>query len=438
MKSLGLSIFYNHVLYRTNIMIHPNEYSLANRILHDIYTRGSFSNTPISTETVRAIRLPPPIKPIVSTKANSGTVSSRHIDAWSWTQVQDGRVSFSFRLTWPERQIRTLKGIIYVILSKSPVRHAEPDKEDRFYTLHRVQGSVTDSIPLLKGTTYYLYVAYSQNIAVPYTFSFTSVPMPVIAPIPVIAPTPVIAPPNPTTLVQPTPKKYAIIIGINDYTYISDLSFCSYDAISWCTYLQKQQYEISLYGDKTSSYTPFTCKGLATEENVRNEIRSISAKLQKGDTFCLIDSSHGGTSDRSSLAFLCMMDLGSYTNDKQKDGYYTDIEMQQDLQKAADTGANLIFFFDACSSGGFMDNVKELDKQRGNVVALSTCSINGYGYDVSSYKHGAWTYYFLVKTLMNEQKPVKNITEAFYQATREYPFKGDDIPQMYGNGSLTF
>ena len=229
------------------------------------------------------------------------------------------------------------------------------------------------------------------------------------------------------------PKKYAVVIGINDYKFISDLQGCRNDAIQWCNYLKNKGYEILLYGDtpKGTYFGNYIITDLATEQNVRSGIQYIVKILNKDDTLCIINSGHGSRYDSKTLSFLCMIDCANGPN-----GQYTDIEMESDLKDVVSKGAKLILFFDACSSGGFLDNVQNIDQNKGQCVALSTCNILGYGYDVPQIYQGAWTYVFLNRTLMIEN-PI-NITDAFYKAMLLYPFTGNDAPQMIGNGKIMF
>ncbi|MBA3043720.1 hypothetical protein FP804_01120, partial [archaeon] len=57
-------------------------------------------------------------------------------------------------------------------------------------------------------------------------------------------------------------SKYAVIVGINDYNYISDLSYCVNDANDWKPYLEGQGYIIS----------SFLTNSQATETAIKNAI----------------------------------------------------------------------------------------------------------------------------------------------------------------------
>jgi hypothetical protein len=224
------------------------------------------------------------------------------------------------------------------------------------------------------------------------------------------------------------PQKYALIVSISDYLYISDLDYCDEDAVSWCDYLKTKSYEIVLLGDKTSSYGTYKITNFATEANIRQYMNTISTKVKSGDQFVFISSGHGSGDGRGN-SFLCCLDENGTPQ-----GEYTDKELALDVKKFTDKQVKTICFFDNCFSGGMIPEV--VGNNSTLVCATSTCSQNGYGYDVSSYKHGAWTYEFLVKNL--SKNPNLSVNDIFTRSAMSYPYKNGDIPQLGGNGSLTF
>lgn len=233
-----------------------------------------------------------------------------------------------------------------------------------------------------------------------------------------------------STIVKPVTlsKKYALVVSISDYLYIGDLSFCDEDAISWCDFLVSQKYEIFLLGDKTSSYGKYKLNDFATEANIRKYMLNISQKVKAGDQFALITSGHG-SGDGKGNSFICCLDMNSSPN-----GQYTDVEMASDVKLFTNKKAKVILFFDNCLSGGLIPEVIGNDPKL--VCGIATCSAQGCGFDVAQFKHGAWTFFFLIKTLL--QNPTATMNDTFTKALIGYPFTECHYPQIGGNGSLTF
>ena len=226
-------------------------------------------------------------------------------------------------------------------------------------------------------------------------------------------------------------NKYAIVVGISDYTYINDLKYCDDDAVSWCDYLTLKGYTIYLFGDGTNSYGTYVPINVATEINVRKCVKEIAEKIVSNDKFVFIDSGHGSSINKKlGTSLLCMVD----ENNIQQGSYY-DIEFADDIKPMIIKNANVIIFTDACLSGGFIDNIINLTTT--NACILTTCTQKGNGYEIHDLKHGAWTYYLLIKTLMSFDQP-DNLFEAYKRAIVDYPYSGEDTPQIAGNGELYF
>lgn len=224
-------------------------------------------------------------------------------------------------------------------------------------------------------------------------------------------------------------KKYAIILGISDYMYIGDLSYCDEDTLSWYSYLKGSGYEITVLGDKTSNYKPITLDGYGSEKTLREHMQKIAEKIRPGDKFVFISSGHGSGDNRGS-SFLCCLDINH-----SQDGKYMDTELAEDLKSIVSAGTvSNILFFDNCSSGGMLDEAVAVNPN--TVCATSTCGFAGYGYDVPAFNHGAWTYHFLERTL--KQQNVRTMKDAFERAHKIYPYLGDDTPQIKGNTNLFF
>ena len=181
-------------------------------------------------------------------------------------------------------------------------------------------------------------------------------------------------------------KKYAIVIGISDYSKISDLNFCDEDASDWANYLLAKGYQCIILGDKHVINYPHY-NGLATEENVRNYIQKITNLTDETSKFAFVSSGHG-SGDGKGNSFLCMYDYNGKPN-----GQYTDKEFSNDIEKIK--GEKFVFL-DHCNSGGLLDELQLHD----NIFATSTCTSSGFGWDMEQFNNGAWTYVFLKKALL--------------------------------------
>ena len=226
----------------------------------------------------------------------------------------------------------------------------------------------------------------------------------------------------------PTGDKFALLVGISDYKAISDLSYCDEDVTDWYNYLISIGYaseNIIILGDsRTNNYPKYD--GIATEYNIKYYIDwLINIDC---DEICFITSGHGG-GDGKGNSFNCAWDCASGENGE--DGYLDDYEFE-----AAFTGVvapKVFIFMDHCYSGGM---IPEFTSACGNKLYMTTtCTEDGYGWDVGTYRNGAWTYYFLEYTLINhfDSDPNTAMEDAFVYAHAAYPYGGGDEPQEQDN-----
>lgn len=366
-------------------------------------------------------KLPILVKNITQSTLKNNTIyndiiSKRNIALWQYNCLNPQTVTLDIQFLLSSSVAKNMLNRITIIVTNKLTSNTFPMDGERVYYITKTNLKMNDKLNLSNGNWYvkiispdirqYRYSIQLNKINDIVQQNNINIPAPVIN------------------------KKYALLVGISDYLYINDLQFCDEDMISWCDYLTKLNYEIVLLGDKTSSYGNYTLNDFATEENVRKWIRAIADKVNKDDQFVFISSGHGG-GDGKGNSFLCCLDESF-----QPQGEYTDKEFAADVKLFTNKGAKVIAFFDNCYSGGMLNEVCATNPQ--NVCATSTCTQNGYGFDMTLYNHGAWTYYFLVKTLCDVNNPSKNITDAFYKALKIYPFSRDHLPQILGNGKLMF
>jgi hypothetical protein len=344
---------------------------------------------------------------VKNSQVMTGGVSKKSTHKWNFTLKNQSKIIINFELY---KHPRILKNIIYN-LTVSIIKYENAgEKNVLSFNLNKGIQNYNNNIILDSGT-YSINVSYPTLLVVHYNFKLDIEELPLIPAIPAIP-----------------AKKYALIVSITDYLYINDLSYCDEDAISWCNFLSKNNYEIYLLGDKTSTYGEYKLNDFATESNVKKTIALIANKVKANDQFVFISSGHG-SGDGKGNSFICCLDANQSPN-----GQYTDKELAADIKLITDKKTKVILFFDNCFSGGLIPEVVGDDPQL--VCATSTCTENGYGFDVEEYKQGAWTYHFLIQTL--QKNPTGTINQIFTKALISYPFKQGNLPQLGGNGSLKF
>lgn len=229
-------------------------------------------------------------------------------------------------------------------------------------------------------------------------------------------------------------NKYALLIGISDYSVISDLNYADEDAADWFNYLSPLGYQITLLGDSHPEDYP-QWDGYATEYNVRIALENILAVVDEDDIFVFTTSGHGGRGRSTTLDefiyYLCMWDTSAGENGY--NGLITHLEFQEMMSPSI---ANTFIFIDHCYAGGFQ-NVMFNDNAE-KIYLATTCSDNGYGYDDPLHLNGAWTYWFLEYALIGELGGSASMEEAFdlayplfidiYRRPGDWPLEFDGSP----------
>lgn len=356
-------------------------------------------------------------------KVMTGAINNNITHRWNLNVIKKTENMLNFSFNMDDKIIQKIDGFLSIFL----VNNIQNSQKIINFELNKNNITYTNKINLDLGK-YYFEVNYSGPITVNYKFNITmtEIVIPVLPITPATVNVPVLPPPLP---IVNTPKKYALLVSISDYLHISDLSYCDEDAIAWCNFLSKNNYEIYLLGDKTSTYGNYKIHDYATEDNIKKYMNLICQKVNKDDQFVFISSGHG-SGDGKGNSFICCLDCSTSPN-----GKYTDKELALNIKSFTNKKAKVILFFDNCFSGGLIPEVIGNDTRL--VCATSTCTENGYGFDVEQYKQGAWTYHFLIKTLLTN--PNASINEIFTKALISYPFKQTgNLPQLGGNGSLKF
>jgi len=226
-------------------------------------------------------------------------------------------------------------------------------------------------------------------------------------------------------------NKYAIIIGISDYEAINDLSFCDEDASDWYNYLVAKGYIITLLGDHTSAY-PRAVDGYATEYNTKQTVASVLAVADADDIVVYASSGHGteikvGRGRTATyVQAICAWDTSSGENGE--DGLLRDSEF---ATMWASANTNVFIFLDHCFSGGMNELFNNANAAC--FYMTTTCTADGYGYDVPTFLNGMWTYYYLERTLIG--MGYTNLHDAFVVAHADAVadgYDGVDEPMEFG------
>jgi hypothetical protein len=230
-----------------------------------------------------------------------------------------------------------------------------------------------------------------------------------------------------------TGGKYAIVIGISDYQSISDLNYCDEDATDWYNQLNGLGYEVHVYGDgHTSNYPRYD--GTATEAVIRSAVQDLAAHAQAGDSVVITTSGHGSGNGAGS-SYLCMYDCSGSA------GCYYDTEFAADIGLFA-SGVDIFIFIDHCYSGGMGPELMALSNND-YIYCTTTCTEDGYGWDVPSYSNGMWTYYFLDYSWQSHYggdagDNMEKVFDYAHDAAVAAGYDGGDEPQEFDGSSSLF
>jgi hypothetical protein len=233
---------------------------------------------------------------------------------------------------------------------------------------------------------------------------------------------------------QEDPIKYAVIVGISDYKAISDLSYCDEDATDWFNFLTGTlgflPENIVVLGDGHSNDYP-QYDGVATEANIKQALNDMVAMADEDDEISFITSGHG-SGDRNWNSYICAWDCGS--GESGEDGDFYDYELANIL--GASIAKQIFVFVDHCYSGGMGDDLMALGNAA-NILCLTTCTEDGYGWDDGTHHNGMWTYYFVDYSWQQHfnSDPNTALEDVFWYAHDNYPKSGGDEPQIFDGDS---
>lgn len=227
-------------------------------------------------------------------------------------------------------------------------------------------------------------------------------------------------------------KKYAIVIGINDYPGdANDLQYAAADANAVENVLR------SKYGFDATNITSLTSKCTRTE--IYDTVTGLKEKLTSSDELVFFYSGHGakgkaadGDSSNNDQAIV----VWNGTTDADGFAFVWDGELKKLFD---DFRTNrIVFIFDSCSSGGMGVLAKS-----GRIVNMA-CSASGYSYESSTWGggHGQFTYYFAIQGMLFNNADTKpkdgkvTVEEAFDYTNRSCTLQKPVIADAFANDLL--
>lgn len=129
-------------------------------------------------------------------------------------------------------------------------------------------------------------------------------------------------------------KKYALVIGINNYMYKKKLTNCVNDANAISDLLERYGYTILSLTDETNTKP--------TKETVMNALARIG-KMKGADNTIIYYSGHGEVDDKGEFYMIPLDANNSYSS----------YICQEDLDKSTKDLKNVAIIIDACKSGAF-------------------------------------------------------------------------------------
>lgn len=168
---------------------------------------------------------------------------------------------------------------------------------------------------------------------------------------------------TPVELDENTPKgaKYALVIGISDYSGTSsDLQYCDDDARDWRNRLQTEGYTVTTILDRS-----------ATKSAIQSALATLASKAIAGNEITFVYSGHGSSGN------IVTTDLFYISS-----SYFKTVFTNAKSTK-------MFFTFDACQIGAMKTSLNAT----GRIIAVAS-NTTVYSYDGdASMQNGVFTYY---------------------------------------------
>ena len=231
---------------------------------------------------------------------------------------------------------------------------------------------------------------------------------------------------------QVTGEKYAIVIGISDYSgEENDLDYADDDALDMKTAL------ITVYGYSESNII-LLIDDDATRSNIASAINSLKESVGSGDEVVFFYSGHGARG-KANDGDKELIDEAIVPYECTAESLIWDGELAQMFSTFKTS--RIIFIFDSCYAGGMTDL-----KADGRIVVMA-CSESGLSYEFESVQNGQFTYYFVEQGIIygnadiydhnnDPNKADVTIEEAFDYAKANCKYQNPVISDSFTNDLL--
>jgi S1-C subfamily serine protease len=233
--------------------------------------------------------------------------------------------------------------------------------------------------------------------------------------------------------VQAAGKKYAELVGVNDYKLerLPALAYCENDVAALASILREAGYGVTLLCDSAGKKDG---KLVPSKANIDRALEAVLKKCERGDTILVAFAGHGLQFEKQKDAFFCPVDarpLASATDSlvslakvyEQLDGSFASVKL---------------LFVDACRNDpgpeGRGIDADSAPRPPSGVAALFSCRAGERAHEHKKYQHGIF-FYHLLQGLKGEAKNTKgNIT---FASLAEYVQEqvSNDVPKLIGGGA---
>jgi hypothetical protein len=184
-------------------------------------------------------------------------------------------------------------------------------------------------------------------------------------------------------------KNWAIIIGINNYTFLPDLKWATRDAQMMAQFLKNNHFKVWHFSTEVSDSQMQPSRAC-----IRHFLETLKQqKLGKDDNFWLFFSGHGLVHNGEDY----LMPTEGNPNDIDDTAIPTKFVIDQ-LKKVH--AGNIYLFLDACRNIGnksflTIGNSTIKDARSKNVIVFFSCSRGEISYEIDFLKHGSFTFALL-------------------------------------------
>ena len=156
-------------------------------------------------------------------------------------------------------------------------------------------------------------------------------------------------------------KKYAVIVGINDYDKVNDLSYCVADALSMQKMLKEANWGVKLLtADKSTNQ-------YVTKDAIKEALEAVPPDTA---TFLFYYSGHGSIGSPEE-AYIVPSDVN---NSSSTSAFYSSLISSSEFSDWLDsvTATNKLVILDSCYSGGFVDPGDSVDSITDSSISTSS------------------------------------------------------------------